>query len=252
MSDIARINTTQNVVIDYEVASAGERVLARMLDLVLFGAYAFIAILIVSQVVSNLSWERMQKVAPVLYILIPLPVMTYTLWCESIFNGRSFGKMILGLKVVKSDGTPAGLGDFAFRWITRPLEGEYGIFTALALPVAIISNKSQRIGDIIAGTIVIRTKTRASIRSTILSQINPTYRVVFPQVAVFSDKDMNIIRNIMLQAYSTGNYPLLERLGQKVRQTMNVYPDPQQLPTAQFLNIVLADYAHYAFEGNAQ
>jgi hypothetical protein len=61
---------------------------------------------------------------------------------------------------------------------------------------------------------------------------------------------MNIIRNIMLQAYSTGNYPLLERLGQKVRQTMNVYPDPQQLPTAQFLNIVLADYAHYAFEGN--
>lgn len=250
MSDTARINTTQNVIIQYEVASAGERVLARLLDVVLFLAYTILMTFILNQIMSNMSWKTKEEVGSVLYILVMIPVVTYTLWCESIFNGKTFGKMILGLKVVKTDGTPAGLGDFSFRWITRVLEGELAIFTALALPVAIISNRGQRIGDMIAGTIVIRTKVRSSIRNTILAQINPSYRVVFPQVAVLTDKDMNIIRNIMQQAYSTANYALMEMLAVKVKQTMKVNPDPRQLPAPQFLNIVLADYAHYAFEGH--
>lgn len=250
MSDTARINTTQNVIINYEVASAGERILARLLDLVMFVAYFVLIYLLAGQIITAFSWKTQQEIGPLIYMLLPLPVITYTLWCESIFNGRSFGKMVLGLKVVKVDGTPAGLGDFAFRWITRILEGETGIFTSLALPVALISNKSQRIGDMIAGTIVIRTKVRNSIRSTILAQINPSYRVVFPQVAVLTDKDMNIIRNIMQQSYSTANFALMETLAAKVKQTMNVNPDPRQLPSPQFLNIVLADYAHYAFEGH--
>lgn len=250
MSDVARINTTQNVVIDYEVASSGERILARLLDLAFFAAYTVLMYVIFGKLLSTFSGSLQTEIGTAIFLLIPVPVITYTLWCETLFNGRSFGKMILGLKVVKTDGTPAGLGDFAFRWITRLLEGETGIFTALALPVALISNKSQRIGDMIAGTIVIRTKVRNSIRSTILAQINPTYKVVFPQVAVLSDRDMNIIRNVMQQAYSTANFALMENLATKVKQTMNVNPDPRQLPSPQFLNIVLADYAHYAFEGH--
>lgn len=247
MSDIARINTTQNVRIDYEVASAGERVLARLLDIVLFAAYIFLAFLLAGVAMRGLSWKQQQEIGTLVYILLLIPVLTYTLWCESIFNGKTFGKMILGLKVVKSDGAPAGIGDYTVRWLTRPLE-ESVIFTALALLVCIMSAKSQRIGDMIADTIVIRTKVSNSIRSTILAQINPSYRVVFPQVGVLTDKDMNIIRSIMQQAYSTANYPLMETLANKVKQTMNVWPDPRQLPAPQFLNIVLADYAHYAFE----
>lgn len=249
MSDTARINTTQNVVIQYEVASAGERVLARLLDVVLFLGYFALAMFIVSKIMSTMTWQKRDEVGPLLYILSLIPIFTYTLWCESFFSGKTFGKMILGLKVVKTDGTPAGVGDFAFRWITRILEGELAIFTALALPVAIISNRGQRIGDMIAGTIVIRIKVKNSIRSTILAQINPSYRVVFPQVAVLSDRDMNIIRSVMQQAYTTANYQLMETLAMRVKQVMKVNPDPRQLPAPQFLNIVLADYAHYAFEG---
>ena len=249
MSDIARINTTQNVRIDYEVASAGERVLGRLLDVVFMAAYLLVSMYIAYGVIGSMSYKTQAEIGTLILLLVPLPVYTYTLWCESLFNGRTFGKMILGLKVVKTDGTPAGVGDFAFRWVTRIFEGEFGIFTALALPVCIISGKSQRIGDMIGGTIVIRIKVKTSIRNTIISQINPSYRVVFPQVAMLTDKDMNIIRTIMQQAYSTANYRLMETLAQKVKQTMNVWPDPRQLPSPQFLNIVLADYAHYAFEG---
>lgn len=250
MSDTAHINTTQNVIIQYEVASVGERVLARLLDVAFFIAYAILFSILLNTILKGMSWKTQAEVGTILYIVAAIPIVTYTLWCESIFNGKTFGKMVLGLKVVKTDGSPAGVGDFAFRWIMRVLEGEVAVFTALAIPVAIISNRGQRIGDMVAGTIVIRVKVRSSIRNTILAQINPSYRVVFPQVAALTDKDMNIIRNIMQQSYSTANYALMETLAYKVKTVMKVNPDPRQLPAPQFLNIVLADYAHYAFEGH--
>jgi uncharacterized RDD family membrane protein YckC len=254
MSDTARVLTTQNVSINYTTANIGERLLARLLDLVFLLAYTWIVWMICSQFITAFDLDRLDEesigVISALFLLIIMPVATYTLWVETLFNGRSFGKMIMGLKVVKTNGMPAGIGDFAFRWVTRILEGEImSAFTCLALPVAIISKKSQRIGDLVAGTIVISTKKKASLRNTILTHLNPQYRIVFPQVAVLSDKDVNIIRDVMLQSFETGNYQLLEYLGHKVKTTMNVFPPPQQLPTMQFLNIVLADYAHFNFHG---
>lgn len=244
---MARILTTQNVAIHYETANIGERLLARLLDIIFFVAYLALSYIILGQVapyaVMNGDWQWPTVVS----VLIPIPVLTYTLWAESLFNGRTIGKLIMGLKVVKTDGTPAGVGEFAYRWITRLLEGEFSLFMCLALPVAIVSERSQRIGDMVAGTIVIKTKQKSAIKNTILSHINPNYRVVFPQVASLSDRDMNVIKDVMAQSFETGNYQLMEYLGNKVKTTMGVYPPPQQLPTVQFLNIVLADYAHYSF-----
>lgn len=249
MSDSARVLTTQNVAINYEVANIGERLLARLLDLVFFVVYLLIGYMIMGQVVKGFDFEKAEQYSLVISLLIPIPVLTYTVWCEPLFNGRTIGKLIMGLKVVKTNGTPAGIGDSAYRWIMRLFEGELGLFTCLALPVAIISGKGQRIGDMIAGTMVIRTKQRSTLRNTIIQQINPYYKVVFPQVSNLNDRDMNIIRDVMLQSFETGNYNLLEYLGHKVKTVMGVYPPPQQLPTMQFLNIVLTDYAHYNFEG---
>ena len=249
MSDLARVNTTQNVAINYQVASIGERLLARLLDDVFFVVYLVVAYMIEGQIFKG-DIDSEGKTMMVVSILIPVPVITYTLWIEPLFNGRSIGKLIMGLKVVKTNGTPATIGDSAFRWVTRLLEGEaISLFTSLALPVAIISGKGQRIGDMIAGTMVIKTKYTTSLRNTIIQQINPYYKVVFPQVANLSDRDMNIIRDVMQQSFDTGNYALLEYLAHKVKSVMNVFPPPHQLPTVQFLNIVLADYAHYNFEG---
>jgi hypothetical protein len=118
------------------------------------------------------------------------------------------------------------------------------VFPGLAALIAMISNRSQRIGDMAADTIVIRLNQKTSLRSTILNYVHPSYRIVFPQVERFNDRDIGIIREIMIQAFETGNYTLLAQLSNKVKQELNVFPPPQQLPDLQFLNIVLADYTH--------
>lgn len=239
--DIARITTTQNVVIQFETASVGERFNARLLDILFMGAYSFIMMWI-----SGMAFlgARMDEVFAPIMLLLMLPVMTYSLWTEALFSGRTFGKMILGVKVVKSDGSPAGIGDFAIRWVTRILEGESALFPGLAALICIISNRGQRIGDMAADTIVIRVNQKTSLRSTILSYVHPNYRIVFPQVERFSDKDIGLIREIMLQSFETSNHDLLARLALRVKEVIGVYPPPQQLPDLQFLNIVIADYTH--------
>jgi uncharacterized RDD family membrane protein YckC len=241
--DIARITTTQNVVIQFETASVGERFTARLLDILFMGAYWLIIMWISSAAVSTVDYEEGNVFVPLLLLLM-LPVMTYTLWTEALFSGRTFGKMIMGIKVVKSDGSPAGAGDFAIRWITRLLECEAALFPGLAALICIISNRGQRIGDMAADTIVIRINQKTSLRSTILSYVHPNYRIVFPQVQKFNDKDISIIREIMLQSFETSNYQLLAQLSQKVKEELGVFPPPQQLPDLQFLNIVIADYTH--------
>ncbi|MGL4597675.1 MAG: RDD family protein, partial [Bacteroidia bacterium] len=157
------INTTQNVVIQYTPASIGERLLARLLDLVIFGVYLFLAFMILFKVIDS---EYDLGDIPIISTLICLPVIFYTIWIESLLNGRSFGKIIMGLKVVKTSGKPAGVGDFAIRWLLRMVEGEVALFTGLQIPVALISGKGQRLGDMLAGTALIRTRQQTQIQNT--------------------------------------------------------------------------------------
>ncbi len=241
------VHTTQNVVIQYTPANIGERLLARLLDLVIFGVYLFFAFLILIKSIEGIGDL---EDFPVIATLICLPVIFYTIWIESLLNGRSFGKIIMGLKVVKISGKPASVGDFAIRWLLRMVEGEIALFTGLQIPVALVSGKGQRLGDMLAGTALIRTRHQTQIHNTILNYVNPQYRVVFPQVEKLNDNDVAIIKDVMQQALQNEQYGTIELLATKVKDTIGVYPPIDQLPSMQFLNIVLADYTHYHFEQN--
>lgn len=232
------IQTTQNVDIHYEVASIGDRLLARLLDWIIFIVYYFAFFVIVGQMRLGLSYG--------IIVLMLLPILTYDLWCETFFQGRSFGKMIMKLRVVRLDGGQPGFGDYLIRWLLRLIEGMAALSPGLCLLVVVINGRGQRIGDIIAGTTLIKTGQRVQLRDTILMQMNPNYVIVFPQVAVLSDRDVNIIRDVLKQAMTSQNYPVVERLAARVKEVMGVYP---MMPSMQFLHIVLSDYTHYSFEG---
>lgn len=229
------IRTTQNVDIHYEVASIGDRILARLID------YGFIAIYAVTvyQITSRIELNQTQQ------LIFQLPALTYDLWCETIFQGRSFGKMLLKLKVVKVDGSQASVGDYFMRWIFRLLEGGIALTPFLGLLIIMLNRRGQRLGDMAAGTTVVNLRNKASINDTLLMQVHPAYHVQFPQVAMLSDRDVRIVREALHQAMVNNNYNALGRLSAKVRQVMGVNPP---MPDLQFLHIVLADYSRYSFD----
>ena len=159
-------------------------------------------------------------------------------------NGQSFGKKIVGIKVVKLDGTQAGIGSYLIRSLLRIIDIQLMNGLVALISVA-VSDKSQRLGDMAAGTTVIKLGTKVSLRDTILYKQVSDYKIAFEQVALLSDKDMGIIKEILEHSIANDKPENMTMLAGKVKTKMGVVTT---LNDEQFLKTVLLDYSHYQFE----
>ena len=232
--DNIRIQTTQNVVIEYEVASIGDRILATLLDYLFFIAYFLLVLLIASLT----SWMIFKSIA--ILSLLALPILLYDLVCETFFQGKSFGKMIMKIKVVMLNGTQANFGAYLLRWLLRIIDTRlFG--GAIALIAILINGKGQRIGDMAAGTTVIKMKQKVQLSATILNKVKSDYVVIFPEVARLTDTDIAIIKEVTQVCIRSNNYEAMEKLVLKTKATMGITTN---LPPIQFLTAVVQDYSY--------
>lgn len=230
--DNIRIHTTQNVDIEYQLASIGDRILATLLDYLFFLAYFLLIVLIASLT----SWALFDSMA-IVSILV-LPILFYDLICEVFFQGKSFGKMIMKIKVVMLDGTQANFGAYLLRWLLRIIDMRlFG--GALALIAILINGKGQRIGDMAAGTTVIKMKQKVQLSDTIFNKLKPDYTLIFPEVSRLTDNDVAIIKEVMQVCVRSNNFGAIDKLVLKTKTTMGVTSD---LPHSQFLSAVIQDY----------
>ena len=244
-----QINTTQNVKLEYAAAGVGLRILAGLLDTLFVYTYIFILITVFTNFIirknvysGNYEENESYNQAMIgLLIIFLLPAFTYHLLCETFLNGQSFGKKIVKIKVVKLDGTQPNFGTFLvrsmFRLIDRPL---------IAILCVAISNKSQRFGDMVAGTTVIHKNTKVSIKDTILHKVNSDYKIVYEQVAMMSDADANIIKDVLQFSLAQGQPDHLKLLRSKIQNKYGIHDVKQS--DIDFFNTLLNDYTHYQFE----
>ncbi|MCE3259597.1 MAG: hypothetical protein K0S12_1238 [Bacteroidetes bacterium] len=243
-----KINTTQNVSLSYAAAGVGPRILAALLDNVFIFAYACFIIIIFSYAISRNTYsgdyeesETYNMVMIGLAILLLLPASLYHLLCETFLNGQSFGKKIVKIKVVKIDGTQPNFGSYLirsmFRIIDRPV---------IAVITIAVSAKSQRFGDMVAGTTVIQMNRPYSIRETILHQQKPEYKIVYPQVQMLSDKDANTIKEVLEFSRQQNQPQHLTLLSGRIKSKYGIFDVKQN--DRDFLNTILMDYTNYQSE----
>ncbi|UOQ52789.1 RDD family protein [Hymenobacter cellulosivorans] len=237
-----RVQTTQNVTLEYEVASVGERIVANIIDtLILIGWAAAWVLLLTALGVQD------GAVAIVVVLLVGLPYIFYHLLCEILFNGQSLGKKARHIKVIRLDGTPPRIGDYLLRWVLRIVD--MGFFGGLVAVVVILANgKGQRVGDLAAGTCVVSTRPRpdaASLLAPALTDAN--YVVVFPQASLLADHDVATIRQLLAKGLERGNYAFLNEVANRVKEVTGVQTD---LNDEAFLRTILRDHAHLAAEGS--
>lgn len=236
--DNIKIQTTQNVDIEYELASVGDRILATLLDYLFFFGYILLVFLFIGIIGSHIEDNLW------LLVILFLPILLYDLLCEMFFQGKSFGKMIMKIKVVKLDGTQAGFGAYLLRWLLRIIDTR--MFSGGIALIAILANgKGQRIGDMAAGTTVIKMKQKVTIKDTILNKVKPKYTIVYEEVSKLSDSDIAIIKEVMQVSLRTGNQQAIDRLAKKTKETMGITTN---LPHTQFLATVVQDYTQYNFD----
>ena len=216
-----RIQTTQNVSLEYEVASVGDRALAAIIDNVIL--YAWIGAVIGLAAYFKAPDITMGVIA---VVLCGIPYVFYNLASEMLFNGQSIGKKARNIKVVRLDGTPPRFGDYLIRWLLRIVDTV--MFSGIVALVVVLANgRGQRIGDIAAGTAVVRVRARQAGGVLAPSFTEPGYVVVFPEAANLADHDVATVRQLL----------------HKVKDLTGIRTD---LPDEPFLRTVLRDHAHLA------
>lgn len=244
MENIA-VETTQNVSIEYEVAGLLERIGAALLDFVIMFGYIMLISFIfsmVAQVAYSSGYGRGSTAYVVVMIILFLPVMFYSLVFETFMNGQSIGKRVLRIKVMRLDGRQPSFGNYIMRWVLRIID----IFLALPVPglIAIITiainGKGQRLGDLAAGTMVIKIKHKQAISKTAFVNVEETYIPTYPEVSLLTDREANIIRKVLLLRKDENRDEVEEKLVFKLSQYLAV--QSREATNKDFLKIILKDY----------
>lgn len=238
------INTTQNVNINFEAASVGERILAFFLDNLVKIAYIIVVYYIFFYYLGiNRLMETMDRWSSAsIQIFFYFPVMFYSLLLESFFEGQTIGKRLLKMKVVKIDGYQASFGDYLMRWVFRIIDVNFS-FGIVGLVAVVTSKKSQRLGDMTAGTSVISLKNNININHTILEEIGESYVPTYPLVIKLSDNDARIIKETFHAASRNRDYQVIYKLRAKVEEVTGI--KNQSGNDEDFLRTVLKDYNFY-------
>jgi uncharacterized RDD family membrane protein YckC len=235
------IQTAQNVNIEYPIATIGDRVVATIVDLLIMTGY-WIAAVFVFIWLLDLSDDSTFYYPIAYFVILYLPLFFYHLLCETFLNGQSFGKKIMKMRVVKLDGTQAGIGSYFLRWIIAPID-IYFTYGSVGLITMLINGKGQRLGDLAANTTVVKLKTRAKLDDTILRPTPAQYEIKFPQVNLLSDKHIAIVKEVIDMNYKQPDAIMYERIIHKAKEAIEkrigVRSDLHPLT---FLDTVLKDY----------
>jgi uncharacterized RDD family membrane protein YckC len=235
------IQTAQNVNIEYPVASIGDRVVAAIIDQLIMVGY-LIAIIFLYIWLLNLT-EGSPLHFPVAYfVILFLPLFFYHLLCETFLNGQSFGKKIMKMRVVKLDGSQAGIGSYFLRWILAPID-IYFTYGSVGLITMLINGKGQRLGDLAANTTIVKLKTEAKLDDTILQPTPVNYEVRLPEVSNLSDKDISIVKEVLDLNYKNPDAVMYEKILHKTKEAIEKKIGvSSNLHPLTFLDTVLKDY----------
>ncbi len=167
------IETPERVPLEFALASIGNRFLAVAID----HFFQFLSMFLIAWVFLSIAGysssdvvdapEALLAQAPkwtiaILIVIVFLIFAGYFILFEWLWNGQTPGKRLLKLRVIRDDGRPLTLWEAIARNLLRIADAAPGFVLpvySIGLIVIFLSDRDQRIGDIFAGTVVIRERT---------------------------------------------------------------------------------------------
>lgn len=153
-----KIRTPESVELEFTLAGIGNRTIALVVDYLIWGA-VLIGLLIFWGVLS-VQLERylpnnrnIELWISAISLLITFTVYTgYFVIFETLWRGQTPGKRYSKIRVIRDDGQPAGVTQAILRALIRPIDDTFFI----GLLLIVLTKREKRLGDLIAGTLVIQ------------------------------------------------------------------------------------------------
>ena len=213
----------------------GDRLLAWLADAAVIVGYVIVALYAIG---------RLSLGGGAVSLAVVLPLVFYHLAFEVLFEGQTPGKMLLRVRVARLDGAQPTLGQYVLRWLLRLVD--VTATSGLVAVVAISATKhQQRLGDVAAGTTVVRQRRRVQLEDVLYPEHGPGYVPRFPQAARLSDADVRTLRAVLVRTRDrrrgdrTGA-ALAERAKAAVEARLAL--DPVSMPADEFLRRVVGDH----------
>ena len=244
MAEPPGIVTPEAVVLEFETAGVASRMLAGMVDLAIQGVL-MLGLGIAAGVLSEIGLDLGGVGAALIYVSFFLILFGYPAALETLWRGRTVGKAAMGLRVVTLEGAPVRFRHAAIRAILGLLD-KYLVTGVVGIVSLLLTRRNQRLGDLVAGTIVLRERSGA----------RPPTAVSFsaPQglegyvgsldVAGLDHGGYAAVRSFLLRASSlspSSRYTLAHQLAAPLAQRLGAAP-PEGLHPELFLACVAAAY----------
>ncbi|MDP9265561.1 MAG: RDD family protein [Chloroflexota bacterium] len=149
------VETADHVVLRYALAGAGNRGFAAVIDTAIAAVIAVGSLAAFELAIGASDSIIVQQLQGLVALLVVFAVWSYFILLEWLWNGQTVGKRMTGLRVIAANGAPAPFIAVLVRNIVRLVDFLPGLY-GLGLVTIVLSPASQRLGDLAAGTYVVR------------------------------------------------------------------------------------------------
>jgi uncharacterized RDD family membrane protein YckC len=232
------ITTPQNIELEYELGSLSDRIGGSLIDGIIKTSYAIIVLATMN------FWIHGSFSGSNIFIILLLasPFIFYNLLSELLLNGQSVGKKVMGIKVISLSGEQPSFSQYLNRWVFRLIDFTLSGYMVGVIMVAATERK-QRLGDLVAGTVLIKTAPRTELITTLYAPTDAaTYVVTYPEVINLKDQDIALLKEIILSVRQTNNIMLATQAQIKIETILKI--KSRFINPIDFLQTVLSDYNH--------
>ncbi|MFK7935861.1 MAG: RDD family protein [Saprospiraceae bacterium] len=237
------ITTTQNVTIEYELASLRDRILAFFIDalIIIFGY--FILLFTLMSTLGTLLEGGL--IGSAVFSLLPIVIFIgYQFLSEVLANGQSWGKKTMKIKVARLDGLEASTSDYLLRAVFQIVDT---LFSGGVLAILFISSsdKNQRLGDLTANTTVIKLNSdrRFSLPDILKIDSLSKYEPQYPAVTRLTEQDMLVIKSAIKRHQQYKNQAhavIISEVTKQVSEQLQIAEVPKN--KVEFLKTLIRDY----------
>ncbi len=239
-----KITTAENIPLRYDIATVGSRSAAFFIDYIIIGmiSLGFGALIYTSE---RMGWDILSSYFVAFsYIIVGTLSWAYFVVNEMIFNGSSIGKRRLNLRVIKEDGSPIDLVDSLTRNFIRYVDSFPGTFL-VGFVTMMLNDKSKRLGDYAAGTVVVRTRSvsldKLELAETLYDDVvktNPRLRLITPE-------EYQVMRDYLTQQHRIPldkSYVLARKLAVRMAEKLGIEPPKQMNQRLQLITSCVKYY----------
>ena len=248
------LETPESVELEFSLAGIGNRVHALLIDYVIWSSLVFLCQITLVYLIFNYlgQYDSLSQFLLAIQLLVVFVIQVgYFVFFETIWQGQTPGKRRAKIRVIQDDGRPVQLQQATIRSLLRPIDD----LLFLGMFFIIFSKQEKRIGDFVAGTLVVQEERPNARTKLSISTESQTLAKQLPEVTNLSallPEDFAIIRDYLQRRkgmITTARKEVALRLASQIKEIIALEKVPPGVTANQFLEAVYLAYQEESYPG---